>query len=174
MSGSEGKALWREIERLPPWEVWCLFPHSRSIWSCCQLLVSLTLSSTVPTPCLSGSGSTILKTWLLPWTCPFQFLKVFSSPLVPHCTAGSSGQLLCLFFPLFLKKHDASFCLWLWSLAPYFSQPGVRELSPGLFWGCAHRTHPSCGEEAICPLNGKKIPSAATSGWKDRLLQAYH
>lgn len=162
MSDSEGKVLWREIEQLPPREVRRLFPLSRSIWSCCRLPVCLVLFSKAP---LISQVQGILswKAWMLPWTCCFvRFPKVFSSPLVPRFIAGSSGQLQRLFFPLLLKKHTASFCLWLLSLAPYFSQLEVHGLHAGPFWRSIHRSYSSWEEEAISPSNGNKLPFAVT------------
>lgn len=148
MSDSEGKVLWQEIEPLPPWEVRHLFPLSRSIRSCCRLLVCLMLFSKARSSYVSGPGNTLVtvknKTWLLPWTCPFIRLPKVFSPLVPPFTAGSSRPLQWSFFPLLLKKHMASFCLWSWSLAPYFSQLEVHRLSPGPFWRSVHTSHPSC------------------------------
>lgn len=173
MSDSEGKVLWQEIERLPPWEVQRLFPLSRSIWSCCRLPACLVLFSKAPL-LSQGQGTLSWKTWLLPWTCCFiQFPKVFSSPLVPPFIAGSSGRLQRLFFPLCLRKHTASFCLWPWSLAPYFSWPEVRGRRAGPFWRPVHRNYSSWEEEAIHPLNDNKLPFAVTSGWKGRLFQTH-
>lgn len=82
-----------------------------------SLQINQKLLSASCVPCASlisqGQGVPSWKTWLFPWTCPFiQFPKVFSSPLVPPFIAGSSRQLQQLFFPLFLKKHTASVCLW--------------------------------------------------------------
>lgn len=150
------------------------FPLSRSIWSCCRLLVCLVLLSKARSPYLSWSGNTLVKN--LAASLNLLLHTVPESLLLTPCTTSHCGQLRptsATFFPLFLKKHAVSFCLWPWSLAPYFSQLEVHGLSPGPFWRLVHRSHSSWEEEAIYPLNSNKRPFAVTAGWKGRLFQAH-
>lgn len=85
MSDSEGKVLWQEIEQLLPWEIWHPFLLSRSIWSCCWLLVCLMLFSKVHSSYLSGLGNTLVKNPAVSLNLPFHtFAESF---LITACTS---------------------------------------------------------------------------------------
>lgn len=93
----------------------------------------------------SGSGNTIMKN--LAASLKLHFCRVVTSLLLTPCATLHGKQIKPaseLFFPLLLKKHTASFCLWLWSL--HLISHSQRFFSSGQvhFKGSVHRSNCSC------------------------------
>ena len=185
MSDNEGKVLWQEIEPLPPWEAQHLFLLSRSIWSCCRLLVYLMLFSKVHFPYLSASGSSLVKKLAASLNLPFHTVSK-NLPLTP-CTTFRCRKLRPTSATILPTGSEEAYYLLLpldllqgpWHLISHNqrsmgSQPEVHGLSPGPYWRAVHRPHPSCEEETIYWLNGNKFQFAVTSELRGRLFQTHH